>query len=47
VLGRIPIYGEIRASGDSGTPLVLAHPEHPASRVLVDIARQIVRQMPD
>jgi ATP-binding protein involved in chromosome partitioning len=47
LLGRIPIYGEIRESGDSGTPLVLARPEHPASRVFMEIARQIVKQMPD
>jgi ATP-binding protein involved in chromosome partitioning len=47
LLGRIPIYGEIRESGDNGKPLVLAHPEHPASQVYVQIARQIVEQMPD
>ncbi len=47
LLGRIPIYGEIRASGDAGTPLVLAHPDHPASRVFMDIARQVVALMPE
>ncbi len=47
LLGRIPLYGEICHSGDSGTPLVLARPEHPASRVFMEVARQIVQQMPD
>ncbi len=47
LLGRIPIHGEIRASGDAGTPLVLAHPGHPASRVFMDIARQVVALMPE
>jgi ATP-binding protein involved in chromosome partitioning len=47
LLGRIPILGEVRASGDAGMPLVLAHPDHPASRVFMEVARQIVQQMPD
>jgi ATP-binding protein involved in chromosome partitioning len=47
LLGRVPIYGEIRESGDCGTPITLAHPEHPASRTFVDIAQQIARQMPE
>jgi ATP-binding protein involved in chromosome partitioning len=47
LLGRIPIHGEIRESGDSGMPLVMARPEHPASRIFMEIARQIVREMPD
>jgi ATP-binding protein involved in chromosome partitioning len=46
LLGRVPLYGEIRESGDAGTPLVLAHPEHPASRTFMQIARLIVEQMP-
>jgi ATP-binding protein involved in chromosome partitioning len=47
LLGRIPIYSEIRESGDNGAPLVLARPEHPASQIYLRIARQIVEQMPD
>jgi ATP-binding protein involved in chromosome partitioning len=47
LLGRIPIHGEIRESGDAGMPLVMVRPEHPASQILMEIARQIVRLMPD
>ena len=47
LLGRVPIYGEIRASGDEGLPLTLAHPEHPASQVFFELARQIVAAMPE
>jgi ATP-binding protein involved in chromosome partitioning len=47
LLGRIPLYGEIRASGDSGTPIVLARPEHAVSQVFMQIARQIVSETPD
>jgi ATP-binding protein involved in chromosome partitioning len=47
LLGRIALYGEVRESGDAGMPLVLAQPDHPASRTLMDIARQLARQLPD
>ncbi len=47
LLGRIPIYGEITASGDRGMPLVMAHPDHPATRVFMAIARRIAEQMPE
>jgi ATP-binding protein involved in chromosome partitioning len=47
VLGRIPIYPEIRQSGDGGMPIVMASPEHPASRIFIEVARQIVGLMPD
>jgi ATP-binding protein involved in chromosome partitioning len=47
VLGRVPIYGEIRASGDEGMPITLAHPDHPVSLVFSEIARQIASAMPD
>jgi ATP-binding protein involved in chromosome partitioning len=47
VLGRIQIYPEIRQSGDGGMPIVMASPEHPASRIFIEVARQIVGLMPD
>jgi ATP-binding protein involved in chromosome partitioning len=47
LLGRVPLYPEIRASGDEGMPLTLARPDHPASQVFIEIAREIVRQMPE
>ena len=46
LIGRIPLEGTIRDSGDRGMPITLAAPEHPASQAFLEIARQIVRQMP-
>jgi ATP-binding protein involved in chromosome partitioning len=46
LLGRVPIYPEIRQTGDDGMPLVLAHPNHPASAVFVELARQVASVMP-
>lgn len=42
VLGRIPIVPALRASGDAGTPLVVAEPEHPVSRVYGEIAGRVL-----
>ncbi len=38
VLGEIPLDLTLRASGDSGRPLVLDHPETPAAAALLDVA---------
>jgi ATP-binding protein involved in chromosome partitioning len=38
VLGRIPFDPRLREGGDSGQPLVVAEPDAPASRALVEIA---------
>jgi ATP-binding protein involved in chromosome partitioning len=45
VLGRIPIDPAIRASGDAGTPIVVADPQHPASAVYLAVARQVLDRM--
>lgn len=42
LLGRIPIVPEIRAGGDAGTPLVVAQPEHPVSRLYMEIAAAVL-----
>jgi ATP-binding protein involved in chromosome partitioning len=42
LLGQIPIVPAIRESGDAGTPLVIAQPEHPASRTYLAIAEQVL-----
>jgi ATP-binding protein involved in chromosome partitioning len=42
LLGRIPLVCELRASGDAGEPLVVAEPEHPVSRAMLDIARKVL-----
>jgi ATP-binding protein involved in chromosome partitioning len=45
LLGQIPIVPAIRESGDAGTPLVIAQPEHPASRIYVSIAEQMLERV--
>ncbi len=42
VLGRIPIVPAVRASGDAGTPLVVAEPDHPVSRVYAEVAARVL-----
>jgi ATP-binding protein involved in chromosome partitioning len=47
VLGRLPIYPDVRAAGDAGKPIVIANPRHPASEAFIEIARQIVQAVAD
>jgi len=42
LLGQIPLVPELRVSGDMGTPLVIAQPEHPVSRIFLDIAAKVL-----
>jgi ATP-binding protein involved in chromosome partitioning len=42
LLGQIPIVPDIRASGDAGTPIVIAQPDHPVSRMYASIAAQVL-----
>jgi len=42
LLGEIPLESAVREGGDTGTPIVLAHPESPAARALSLIGAQIV-----
>ncbi len=44
-LGEIPLVQEIRTGGDLGTPLVLAHPEHPQSQAIIGIAQKVIVQL--
>ncbi len=46
VLAQVPIYPEIRETGDNGMPLVLAYPNHPASAAFRELARQVATAMP-
>jgi ATP-binding protein involved in chromosome partitioning len=46
ILARVPIYPEIRQTGDNGMPIVLAHPSHPASAAFKELARQVTGVMP-
>ena len=47
LLAHVPIFGEIRESGDRGMPLTLALPDHPASHAFMDLARRIAALMPE
>jgi ATP-binding protein involved in chromosome partitioning len=38
LLGTVPLHAAVCEAGDSGVPLVLAAPEHPAAQVLAGIA---------
>jgi ATP-binding protein involved in chromosome partitioning len=41
LLGQVPLDPRLREQGDAGTPLVLAEPEAPASKVLRDTATKL------
>jgi ATP-binding protein involved in chromosome partitioning len=40
-LGEVPIFTEIREAGDSGTPIVVAAPNHPAGKAFIQIAELV------
>jgi ATP-binding protein involved in chromosome partitioning len=44
LLGRVPIDPRLREGGDSGVPMVLSEPDAPASRILNDIASEIIKR---
>lgn len=46
LLARIPIDQSVCEAGDSGMPIVLANPEHPASQAFMELARRVAAQMP-
>jgi ATP-binding protein involved in chromosome partitioning len=44
-LGSIPIDAHVRIGGDSGTPIVVSHPESAAGQALKDIAETIAARI--
>ena len=46
-LGEIPLVREIRAAADTGTPIVVAQPEHPQSREFRAIAQRLIGEIRD
>ena len=40
-LGEVPIFTEIREGGDTGMPIVVSAPNHPAGRVFIEIAEAL------
>lgn len=45
LLGEVPLVREIRSSADSGTPLVVAAPQHPQSLAFHQIASRVVAEI--
>lgn len=43
LLASIPLSPALRADGDAGTPVVLAHPDDPAARAVRDLAARLAR----
>jgi len=46
VLGAIPLDPRVRASGDSGNPIVAADSQSPVSRVFYEIADKVRDRFP-
>jgi ATP-binding protein involved in chromosome partitioning len=46
LLGKVPLAEDLRESADAGTPLVLSHPDAPASVAIRDAARGIIAATP-
>ena len=44
-LGELPLVRDIREASDTGTPLVVAQPEHPQSRAFRAIAERVVAEI--
>ena len=44
-LGALPLVREGREGGDRGVPIVASDPDHPASRVFLDIARRVEAEL--
>jgi ATP-binding protein involved in chromosome partitioning len=47
LLARLPLYLEIRQGGDSGVPITVSLPAHPASKAFAELAEKVVELMPD
>jgi ATP-binding protein involved in chromosome partitioning len=46
LLIRVPIFTEIRETGDRGMPITLAIPDHPASQAFMELAHRVTAAMP-
>jgi ATP-binding protein involved in chromosome partitioning len=42
LLGRIPLLPEVRAGGDAGKPILVEQPDHPVSKLFVEIAGKVL-----
>ena len=39
--GEVPLFTELRISGDRGKPIVLENPDHPVSKIFLEIAKKV------
>ncbi len=44
-LGEVPLVPEVREGSDSGHPITLTHPDSPAAKAFVEIARKLAGQV--
>lgn len=44
-LGEMPLVRDLRLDSDNGTPLVVAHPNHPQSQVFIQVAQRVLGQL--
>jgi len=44
-LGEVPIGLEVREGGDSGTPVVVSHPDSPQAKAFRKVAEEVARQV--
>ena len=42
LLGEIPLYQPVMSGGDTGAPIVVAEPDSPAGKALIDLAQRLV-----
>ena len=47
LLGQMPLFSEIRACGDAGTPIVVAQPQHRAAQLYRELAENLLAQFDD
>jgi len=45
LLGQIPLVPEVRIGGDAGRPVVVEQPEHPVSRIFVQLGESILQML--
>ena len=46
VLAQLPLFADIRATGDAGMPITIAQPDHPASQAFLELAQRVAAAMP-
>jgi ATP-binding protein involved in chromosome partitioning len=45
LLAQVPLDPVVRSGGDAGTPVVISHPDSPAGRAFLEVARILMAQV--